>query len=139
MARWMRASAERDMEDLTVPAPSAREALGSQDFSTFGDEALREVTKLARRIARKLASRPGRRWKPTPHGTRIFLRRTIREALKTGGEVSTLAYRERKLRKTRLVVLARCPARWICTRGSRSSSYALQNAFSRMETFPPRG
>jgi hypothetical protein len=136
MARWMRAAAERDMEDLSIPAPSAREALGAQDFATFGDEVLQELTKLARRIARRLASRPGRRWKPTPHGTRIFLRRTIREALKTGGEVSTLAYRERKLRKTRLVVLADVSGSMdLYARLLLQFLYALQNAFARMETF----
>jgi uncharacterized protein with von Willebrand factor type A (vWA) domain len=136
LARWMRADAERDIEDLSVPAPSAKEALGTQDFAGFGDEALAEVTKLARRIARRLASRPGRRWKPTPRGTRVFLRRTIREALKTGGEVSTLAFRERKLRKTRLVVLADVSGSMdLYARLLLQFLYALQNTFARMETF----
>jgi uncharacterized protein with von Willebrand factor type A (vWA) domain len=136
LASWMRGGRDAEREDLSVPGPSSREALGTQDFATFGDEALQEVTALARRIARRMAARPGRRWKPTPRGTRIFLRRTLREALKTGGQVATLAFRERKLRKARLVVLADVSGSMdLYARLLLQFLYALQNAFSRVETF----
>jgi uncharacterized protein with von Willebrand factor type A (vWA) domain len=136
LARWMRGGAERDRDDLSVPAPSDREALGTQDFQTFGEEALREVTTLARRIARRLAARPGRRWKQARSGARISLRRTLREALKTGGEVSTLSFRERKPRRTKLVVLADVSGSMdLYARLLLQFLYALQNAFARVETF----
>ena len=54
LARWMRGEGELAEESVQVPGPSAQEALGTQDFTTFGDETLRAVTALARRIARRL-------------------------------------------------------------------------------------
>ncbi len=125
-----------EMEELAVPAPSRREALGRQDFATFGDEELRAVTALARRIARRLSARPGRRWRQARRGEQVSLRRTLREAMKTGGELSTLTYRERKLRRTRLVILADVSGSMdVYARLLLQFLYALQNAFARVETF----
>ncbi|HZX40512.1 MAG TPA: VWA domain-containing protein, partial [Myxococcaceae bacterium] len=91
---------------------------------------------LARRIARRLRARPGRRWKHAPRGDQISLRRTMREAMKTGGEISTLTYRERKLRRTRLVVLADVSGSMdLYARLLLQFLYALQNAFASVETF----
>lgn len=126
----------QELEELAVPGPSSREALGRQDFATFGEEELREVTALARRIARRLSARPGRRWKLSRRGEQVSLRRTLREALKTGGELSTLTYRRRKLRRTRLVILADVSGSMdLYARLLLQFLYALQNAFSRVETF----
>jgi len=123
-------------QELAIPAPSAREALHRQDFATFGDEELREVTALARRIARRLSARPGRRWKLVRRGQHVSLRRTLREAMKTGGELCTLTYRERKLRRTRLVILADVSGSMdLYARLLLQFLYALQNAFARVETF----
>lgn len=124
------------LEELPVPRPSAKEALGQQDFSTFGEDELRAVTALARAIARRLRARPGRRWKQARRGGRVSLRRTMREAMKTGGELSTLSYRERKLRRTRLVILADVSGSMdLYARLLLQFLYALQNAFARVETF----
>ncbi len=124
------------VEELPVPGPSAREALGRQDFESFGDEELRAVTALARRIARRLRARPGRRWKHARRGEQLSLRRTMREAMKTGGELSTLSYRERKLRRTRLVILADVSGSMdLYARLLLQFLYALQNAFASVETF----
>ena len=126
----------QELEELAVPAPSSREALGRQDFATFGEDELRAVTTLARRIARRLSARPGRRWKLSSRGEQVSLRRTLREALKTGGELATLTYRRRKLRRTRLVVLADVSGSMdLYARLLLQFLYALQNAFSRVETF----
>jgi len=125
-----------EVQEFAVPAPSAREALGQKDFATFGEEELREITALARRIARRLSARPGRRWKLTRRGEQVSLRRTLREAMKTGGELSTLTYRERKLRRTRLVILADVSGSMdLYARLLLQFLYALQNEFSRVETF----
>jgi uncharacterized protein with von Willebrand factor type A (vWA) domain len=136
LARWMRGEGELAEESVQVPGPSAQEALGTQDFATFGDETLRAVTALARRIARRLAAKPGRRWKEAARGSRISLRRMLREALRTGGEMSTLAFRERKPRRTKVVVLADVSGSMdLYARLLLQFLYALQNAFSRVETF----
>ena len=129
-------SLEREIEELRVPGPSARESLGKQDFSTFGEEELREVVALARRIARRLSASPGRRWKHGRRGAQVSLRRTLRESMKTGGELSTLSFRERKLRRTRLVILADVSGSMdVYARLLLQFLYALQNEFSRVETF----
>jgi len=125
-----------ELEEFGVPAPSAREVLGRHDFATFGEDELRAVTALARRIARRLSARPGRRWKLSRRGEQVSLRRTLREALKTGGEISALTYRQRKLRRTRLVILADVSGSMdLYARLLLQFLYALQNAFSRVETF----
>ena len=136
MQRRRMAASFEATEELAVPAPSAREALHRQDFATFGDEELRAVTALARRIARRLSARPGRRWRLVRRGQHVSLRRTLREAMKTGGELSTLTYRERKLRRTRLVILADVSGSMdLYARLLLQFLYALQNAFARVETF----
>src|SRR5262249_10209709 len=140
-SRRRMATAFQARQELAIPAPSAREALHRQDFVSYGDEELRAVTALARRIARRLSARPGRRWKLVSRGQHVSLRRTLREAMKTGGELSTLTYRERKLRRTRLVILADVSGSMdVYTRLLLQFLYALQNAFARAETsvFPAR-
>src|SRR5262249_4691458 len=47
-ARRRSVQAWQELEELAVPAPSSREALGRQDFATFGEDELRAVTALAR-------------------------------------------------------------------------------------------
>ena len=133
---FRRPDVHREVEELQVPGPSAREALGQQDFESFGDEDLRAVSALARRIARRLSATPGRRWKHGRRGALVSVRRTLREAMKTGGELAILSYRERKLRRTRLVVLADVSGSMdVYARLLLQFLYALQNAFSRVETF----
>jgi len=134
--RHRRERSMEGLEELRVPGPSSHEALGRQDFATFGEEELRAVTALARRIARRLSARPGRRWKQARRGEQVSLRRTLRDAMKTGGELATLSYRERKLRRTRLVILADVSGSMdLYARLLLQFLYALQNAFARVETF----
>ena len=136
LERWARTELDSEREEAQLPGPSELESLGGQDFRTFGDEALREVTRVARRIARRLATRPSRRWKPARVGARPHLRRTLRLSVKTGGEVSELAFRERKVRKTKLVVLADVSGSMdLYARLFLQFLFALQHSFARVETF----
>jgi uncharacterized protein len=110
--------------------------LGRQDFASFHDEALRDVTRVARRIARRLALRPSRRWEPGRNGARPHLRRTLRLSVKTGGELSELAFRQRKVRRTKLVVLADVSGSMdLYVRLFLQFLFALQHSFARVETF----
>lgn len=136
---WLRQEVPElaEEEPAALRAPSARESLIRKDFSDFhDDEELREVTQVARRLARRLARRRGRRWKPSPRGTRIHMRRTMRSTLASGGEATTLAYRDRKLRRTKLVVLCDVSGSMdLYSRFLLRFLYALQNCFARVETF----
>src|SRR3981189_355185 len=69
---------EGDEPPEETPAASDSAAVARKDFSTFGADELSEIQRLARRIARRLAARPSRRWKSGRSGPRIDLRRTIR-------------------------------------------------------------
>jgi uncharacterized protein len=136
LERWMRQGEAEEREEALLPAPSELEAFGRVDFGSFGDEALREVTRVARTIARRLATRPSRRWKAARDGARPHLRRTLRLSLKTGGEVSELAFRRRKVRRTKLVVLADVSGSMdLYARLFLQFLFALQHSFARVETF----
>jgi uncharacterized protein len=136
--RWMRNEGQPEVarEEALLPAPSSLESSGRQDFASFHDEALRDVTRVARRIARRLALRPSRRWEPGRNGARPHLRRTLRLSVKTGGELSELAFRQRKVRRTKLVVLADVSGSMdLYVRLFLQFLFALQHSFARVETF----
>jgi uncharacterized protein len=135
---WARGESEEEeeREEAMLPAPSELESLRGQDFGAFHDEALREVTRVARHIARRLALRQSRRWEPARGGARPHLRRTLRLSVKTGGEVSELAFRQRKVRRTKLVVLADVSGSMqLYARLFLQFLFALQHSFARVETF----
>jgi uncharacterized protein len=134
---WTQAGEEEEeREEATLPAPSPLESLRTQDFASFRDEALKDVTRVAQHIARRLALRPSRRWEAARAGARPHLRRTMRLSVKTGGEVSELAFRRRKVRRTKLVVLADVSGSMdLYSRLFLQFLFALQHSFARVETF----
>jgi len=126
---------EGEGEPVGLPGVSDLEALAGKDFSAFGAEELAEVERLAAQIARRLATRKSRRLRPSRRRGRVDLRRTMRGTL-TRGEPVELARRERKILKTKLVVL--CDVSGSMDLYSRllvQFLYALQNQLGRMETF----
>jgi uncharacterized protein with von Willebrand factor type A (vWA) domain len=123
--------------EARIPAPSTTESRGNKNFASFGSEELEEVTRLARRLARRLQARPSRRWRASRQGgVRLDLRRTVRLSLKTGGDLVDLAHRERKLRRTKIVALCDVSGSMdLYSRFLLQFLYALQHAFARVETF----
>jgi hypothetical protein len=133
--RWLRRGAD-DAEPVGIPTVSDREVLAERDFSTFDAEALEELTRLARRLARRLAARPGRRWVVVRRRGRVDPRRTLRRSLRSGGEPVELAWRARRPRKTKLVVLCDVSGSMdLYSRFLLQFIYALQNCFARVESF----
>ena len=131
---WM-AEDETSGEPLGVPAVSDREALVTQDFSTFTAEQLEEVARLTIQIARRLAKRISRRRRPAKRRGVVDLRRTLRANL-THGELIELRRRQRKRKKVRLVMLCDVSGSMdLYTRFLLQFLYALQNVFGRVETF----
>lgn len=135
LENWMRRS-ESSGEMAPLRQASPTEASAERDLTNLATGEEQEINRLARRLARRLALKPSRRWRVRTRGRRIDLRRTMRSLLRTGGDAALLARRERIIRRTRLVVLcdvsgsmelyARLLMRFI---------HALQNAFARVETF----
>jgi len=130
------ASGGEDSEPVKVPGASESESAAEKDFGSFGKDELDEVERLARRIVKRLAKNPSRRWRPVRRGSRINLRRSLRQSLKTGGELIELSFKERKPKRTKLVVLCDVSGSMdIYSRLLLQFIYGLQNSFARVESF----
>jgi hypothetical protein len=64
-----------------------------------------EMRRLLRELLTSLATRPSRRRRPARNGGRIDLRRTLRRNVRHGMDIVDLARTDRKVRKTRLVLV----------------------------------
>jgi uncharacterized protein len=125
----------RDTEPIKLPGASNLESAAEKDFSLFEADEIEEVSRLARRIVKRLARIPSRRWKPVRRGPRVNLRRTLRQSLRTGGELVELSFKRRKQKKTRLVVLSDVSGSMdLYSRVFLQFVYGLQNSFARVET-----
>jgi uncharacterized protein with von Willebrand factor type A (vWA) domain len=127
---------ERAHETMRLPGASDAESISEKDFSLFTDDDLEEISRIARKIVKKLARNASRRWKPVRRGPKVNLRGTIRRSLGSGGELVELSFKQRKQKKTRLVVI--CDVSGSMDFYSRillQFIYGLQNSFARVETF----
>jgi uncharacterized protein len=129
-------SLRAEVQPVNVPGASDTESATHKDFSAFSNQELEEISRLARRIVRRLARRPSRRWRPIARGHRVNLRRSLRLSLKTGGELIDLAYKERRPKRTRLVVICDVSGSMdIYSRLLLQFVYGLQNSFAKVESF----
>jgi uncharacterized protein with von Willebrand factor type A (vWA) domain len=132
---WSKARHNRT-EPINLPSASNANSAGEKDFSSFTSHELEQVAELARRIVRRLARNPGRRWRPVRRGPRVNLRRTLRQSLKVGGEIVELSYRKRRPKRTKLIVICDVSASMdIYSRVLLQFVYGLQNTFAKVETF----
>lgn len=97
-------------EPAPPPGPAAAgdeaELLLYQDLKELEGPELDRALKLVRGLARRLASRISRRYRLTRSGKRVDFRRTVRRNLRFGGIPLQLAYRRRRVKRPRLVLLA---------------------------------
>lgn len=127
---------EEDSAPVKVPGASESDSAAEKDFSSFDKDDLDDVTRLARRIVKRLAKNPSRRWRRVRRGSRIDLRRSLRQSLKTGGEVIELSFKERKPKRTKLVVICDVSGSMdIYSRLLLQFIYGLQNSFAKVESF----
>jgi uncharacterized protein len=84
---------------------SAAEQLHSRDFAELSAAELSELITLMREMTLAIPPRRTRRYRGSRGGTRPDLRKTLRQARRSGGEVIRLSYRARVVRPRRLVVL----------------------------------
>ena len=135
LENWSTSRTE-DNEPVKVPGASETESAAEKDFSSFSRDELDEVARLARRIVKRLAKNPSRRWRPVRHGSRINLRQSLRHSLSTGGEVIALSFKERKPKRTKLVVMCDVSGSMdIYSRLLLQFIYGLQNSFAKVESF----
>ncbi len=91
--------------DVVSVRYSRAEVLGSKDFAECTDEELAELHDLMLRMRIGGSLRPCRRRRPAQRGTRPDLRRTVRAALRSGGEPVRRVFTVGGRRPRRLVLL----------------------------------
>jgi len=90
----------------STPAASPEAVLRRKEFDrSWSDRDLATMERLLARLARRLATRRSRRWRPTHGRGRADFRASYRRALRTLGEPVSLARRARDLDRPRLVFL----------------------------------
>lgn len=94
----------RDQEG-DLPGYSSVERLRQKDFAELAPDELAEVSRLMRGMFWEPELRRSRRRIPSPKGSRLDLRRTLRRNLRLGGEPVHLRWRTVKVKPRPLVVL----------------------------------
>jgi uncharacterized protein with von Willebrand factor type A (vWA) domain len=84
---------------------SAEEVLRTRDFEQMSAAELARARRIVAQMALALRPVRTRRYAPDPHGSRIDLARTVRESVKTFGDLAPLRFRSRVLLPPPLVVL----------------------------------
>ena len=101
-------SADDEAED-GVPAvrrvASMTERLRERDFAQLTPAELAQLATLMRQLVIAVPPRRTRRYRPKKDGARLDMRRTMRQATRTGGEPVRIARRAVRTRQRRLVVL----------------------------------
>ena len=128
--------AARDGEGRAVYGASAQQRLKKVDFSEVSPDDLAALEELSLRLLRRMSQRLSRRLVISNLAERVDLRRSIRRSIAYGGDPMVLAYKGRKPRKNKLVVL-------LDISGSMNFyslflvrfAYALQAHFERVDTF----
>jgi uncharacterized protein len=103
-------SSSSDEEELPeVPAirrvASATERLAGRDFAQLSPDELRRLAVLMRELTIAVPPRRTRRYRPRKNGARLDMRRTMRQATRTGGEPVRIARQAVRVRPRRLIVL----------------------------------
>jgi uncharacterized protein len=106
------ASADPDSEadpDQGRPAvrrvASMTERLRERDFAELSPSELEQLATLMRQLVIAVPPRRTRRYRPRKDGARLDMRRTMRQAIRTGGEPIAIARQAVRARQRRLVVL----------------------------------
>jgi hypothetical protein len=127
---------EDSSSELSLPVYSPVESLGKKDFSEMGVEESRAIRKAILMIAQKIATQVSRRRKRTNRGDEIDPRWSMRRSLKYGGDLLEFAYRKRRIKKTRIVLLCDVSGSMDCySRFLIQFMYGLQNELWGVETF----
>jgi uncharacterized protein with von Willebrand factor type A (vWA) domain len=102
-------SGEPDEDMPEAPAirrvASDTERLAGRDFAQLSPDELRRLAVLMRDLTIALPPRRTRRYRPRKEGDRLDMRRTLRQARRTGGEPVQIARRAVRARPRRLIVL----------------------------------
>jgi hypothetical protein len=129
-------AAASDGNAKAVHGASAQQRLKKVDFSEVPCDDLALLEEISLRLLRRMSFRLSRRLSVSHRASRIDLRRSIRRCIAYGGEPLVLAYKGKKPKKNRLVIL-------LDISGSMNFyslflvrfAYALQASIQRVHTF----
>jgi uncharacterized protein with von Willebrand factor type A (vWA) domain len=85
---------------------SRAEALAEKDFQLWKEDDWQEFSRWAQRWVRPLINRCSLRFRSSPRGSRLEIRKTLRRNLRVGGDLSALVFRRKKNKPRRLIFLA---------------------------------
>ena len=130
---------EVEQEEIEFDAAltwSAGEILAEKDFEKMSADEIKAATDAIKRMRLPIMEVPTRRYRPTPTGSRVDMRRTLRAALRSGQGYIHLMRRERRLRRPPLVII--CDISGSMERYSRMMlhfMHAVTNDRDRVHTF----
>jgi uncharacterized protein with von Willebrand factor type A (vWA) domain len=131
---WLHGKTAKEETDMA--GYSAAEVFSRKDFSTFSEDQLQEVMKLINLVAKSLATRYSRRYRRSQHSRNFDLRRTMRLNMRRGGEILDLAYRNRRIKRLKMVMFCDVSKSMdLYSRFLIQFIYAFQNVYRRIETF----
>jgi len=99
---------EREEEEVTLDATltwSANEVLNKKDFEKMSSDEVRHALDAIRRMRLPIVEVPTRRFRPSPTGARVDMRRTLRGALRSASGFIPLMRRQRRVRRPPLVIV----------------------------------
>ena len=99
---------ETEEEQLEIDAAltfSSSELLQEMDFEQMSAEEIEEAKKAIQNMRLPLQEVPTRRFRPNPRGRRADMRASLRSALRGGGDIIPLRWKEREKRRPPLVIL----------------------------------
>ena len=103
IVRAMNDNEKKNQEELALYSPVDRR--GRKKFGILDSEDRAMMKRGLRTFARKMATRPGRRFALARVGNELDFRRTFRASLKTGGNIVNIKFSEPRISKSRLVFL----------------------------------
>ena len=125
-----------DAERFRIAISGSDAALFEKDFGALGVDEGRAVERAIRRMAPLIATQLGRRKRRTLKEEEIDPRRTMRRSLRYGGEIVELAFRRRRMARTRIVLVCDVSGSMDCySRFLIQFMYGLQNQLCNVETF----
>jgi len=125
-----------ETEEVELAAYSGHRVMTQVDFAAFAAGELEEVMRLIHDIARKLATRLNRRYHRLAQSGQLDFRKTMRLNLRRGGELLDLAFRQRRIRKPKLVMLCDVSKSMdLYSQFLVQFMYAFQSVYARQETF----
>ncbi len=109
--------------------------LGEKSFSSFTREEVEEMRDAIDRLVRKLKNIISRRWAVRNRGN-LDVKKTLRASAKYNGVPLDIKYRQKALRKSRIVTLCDVSSSvWAAARFMLNLLYSLQDCFDKVNSF----